>query len=127
MKRALLILEAVFSVCIMMSVVTAVPQTNSSPVMDAVHEIERSRTEVDEKIAAYSSLDVQPNGIIDLLKQLIWMIIQAVLDLIDIIRNLIGLVALIEYLINLVMILVEAVMALIEFIMDLFNPSVQVA
>jgi len=118
---------AIFTACIMMSVVTAVPQSNSEPVMNVIHEVEEGKLFIDEKVSEISSLDPQSGGLIDFLKKLVWMIIQAILDLIDIIKNLIGLVALIEYLIELVMVLVDAVIALIELIMNIFNPSASIS
>lgn len=123
MKKMLVVVGALFSVFLMVSVVTAVPQSHSSTVMNVISDIEQERNILQEKLFAVGVLDPQFGGIIDLLKQLIWLIIQAILDLIDIVRNLIGLVALIDYLIQLVMILVEAIMALIEIIMNIFNPS----
>jgi len=121
-----MVLGAIFTVCIMMSVVTAVPQTQSDPVMDVIERIEELEQTMDETRADIAALDPEPGGIIDLLKQLINLIIQAVLNLIDIIRSLIGLVALIEYLIELVMVFIDAIMALIEMILNLFNPSLTV-
>jgi len=123
MKKILVVAGALLSVFLMVSVVTAVPQSQSSTVMNTVKEIELERNILQERLSKIGALNPEFGGIIDLLKQLIWLIIQAILDLIDIVRNLIGLVALIDYLIQLIMILVEAIMALIEIIMNIFNPS----
>ena len=109
----------------MLSTVTALPQTNSKPVMDYIQKIEER-----SNIVAEGLLDTSipnQNGIIDLIKQLILLIIQFVLNLIDIIQDLIGLVSLIEYLINLITVLFNVVMALIEVILNLFNPSITVS
>ena len=125
MKRTSLILGAFLSSCIMISVVTAVPQTNSKPVMDVIKEIEERTNIVNEKV-----LDVvpDPNGIIiDLIKQLISLIIQFILNLIDMVMDLIGIVNLIEYLIYLIGVLIAAIMALIDAILNLFNPQIAIS
>ncbi|MDG6229647.1 MAG: hypothetical protein QCH96_06750 [Candidatus Thermoplasmatota archaeon] len=123
MKKILLVAGALLSAFLMVSVVTAVPQSHSTTAMNVIEDIEQERIILQDRLSNIGVLDPQFGGIIDLLKQLIWLIIQAILDLIEIVRNLIGLVALIDYLIQLVMILVEAIMALIEIIMNIFNPS----
>lgn len=123
MEKILLVAGALLSAFLMVSVVTAVPQSHSTTVMNVIEDIEQERNILQDRLSNIGVLDPQFGGIIDLLKQLIWLIIQAILDLIEIVRNLIGLVALIDYLIQLVMILVEAIMALIEIIMNIFNPS----
>ena len=123
MKKINVIAAALLSVFLMVSVVTAVPQSNSTTVMNVIQDIEQERNILQDRLSNIYVLDPQFGGIIDLIKQLILLIIQAILDLIDIVRNLIGLVALIDYLIQLFMTLVEAIMALIEIIMNIFNPS----
>lgn len=123
MKRIHMIIGVFFIVCIMMSVVTAVPQKQSEPVMNVINDIEAYERAADETNEGISTLEPQPGGLIDFLKQLVMLIIQMILKLIDIIRNLIGLVALIDYLIDLIMTLIEVIVALIERIMDLLNPG----
>ena len=123
MKKINVIAGALLSVFLMVSVVTAVPQSHSTTVMNVIQDIEQERNILQDRLSNIYVLDPQFGGIIDLIKQLILLIIQAILDLIDIVRNLIGLVALIDYLIQLFMTLVEAIMALIEIIMNIFNPS----
>ncbi|OYT28403.1 hypothetical protein B6U98_04905 [Thermoplasmatales archaeon ex4572_165] len=125
MRKIILILGALLTSCIMLSTVTALPQTNSKPVMDYIQEIEERSNSITEGFLDASIPD--QNGIIDLIKQLVLLIIQFVLNLIDIIRDLIGLVSLIEYLINLITVLFNAVMNLIEAILNLFNPSITVS
>lgn len=127
MKRILLSIGVFFIACVMMSVVTAIPQTNSTPAMTLVHEIEKSREQVEEKMVDSPFFGPQPTGIIDLLRQLILMIINFVLNLIEIIRDLINLVGLIEYLIDLVLVFISAIISLIQAIFDLFTPGMNTA
>ena len=125
MKKIILILGALLTSCIMLSTVTALPQTNSKPVMDCIQEMEERSNIIDEGLLDVSIPD--QNGIIDLIKQIVTLIIQFILNLINIVRDLIGLVSLIEYLINLITVLFNAVMNLIEVILNLFNPSITVS
>ncbi len=127
MKKILLNIGVFCTVFAIMSVVTAVPQTNSAPAMTVIHEIEENRDLFEEKMAESSYIDPQLTGIIDLIRQLILMIINFVLNLIEIIRDLINLVGLIEYLIELVLVFIAAVFSLIEAIFDLFNPGINLA
>ena len=124
MRKILLILGAFLSSCIMVSAVTAIPQTNSNPVMEYIQEIEESRNFITEGVSDATIPD--PSGILDLIKQVILLIIQFVLDLIEIVRDLIGIVSLIEYLITLITVLIVVIMELIEIILNFFNPSTTV-
>jgi phage-related protein len=126
MNRVKIYFGVCLTVCIMMSVVTAVPQSNSKPVIEYIQKIEESRTTINEKTLEKSLLDPIPNGILDLIRQLISLIIQFILKLIEIIRDLIGIVSLIEYLINLIMVLITAIFNLIEAILNLFTPKTQI-
>lgn len=119
--------EALLSILLIVSVATAVPQSQSSTVMNIIGDIEQERNTLEEKQLNFETLDPQASGIFDLLKQLIWLIIKVIMNLIDIIKNLIGLVALIEYLIQLIMVLVDSIIILIDMIMNIFNPSLAIA
>ena len=116
MKKMMIILGACITSLMIISTVTALPQTNSTPIMNTLTDIEEQKTKL-------NNIDIEPGGIIDLIKQLVLLIIQFVLSLIQIIRDLIGLVSLIEYLINLINVLITAIFDLIETILNLFNPS----
>jgi hypothetical protein len=107
----------------MMSVVTAVPQSNSKPIMQYIQKIEENRNTLNEKTLENSLLDPNPKGILDLIRQLILLIIQFILKLIEIVRDLFGIISLIQYLINLIVILINAIFNLIEAILNLFNPN----
>ena len=121
MKRVL-VSGALLSILLMVSVVTAVPQSHSTTVMNVIKDIEQETNTLEEKLSKFDTLDPQASGIFDLLKQLIWFIIKVIINLIDIVKNLIGLVALIEYLIQLIMVLVDSIITLIDMIMNIFNP-----
>lgn len=123
MKKTILGLGAFFTVILLVSLSTAVPQVQSQPIMDCVHEIEEKENNLTEQTIASAFPNPEPKGIIDLIKQILQWIIQIIMNLIDIIRDLLGIVALIEYLINLIMILIGAVVELINAIIDLFTPS----
>jgi len=127
MNKLKLYIGVCLTVCIMMSVVTAVPQSNSKPVMQYIQKIEESRTTIHEKIFEKSLLDPNSNGILDLIRQLILLIIQFILKLIEIVRDLFGIVSLIQYLINLIVILITAIFNLIEAILNLFNPNANIS
>jgi hypothetical protein len=126
MRKGLLGFGVIGTICMLFLVVTAVPTVNSSPIMQAINEIEKSEEKFNEQLMEKSFSGLQTTGIIDFLKQLLLLIIQAILNLIDIVRQLIGLVALVEYLIEIILVLVDAVVSLINTILDLFNPNATV-
>lgn len=123
MRKEIVGLGAIVTILSLILVVTAVPTVNSSPIMEAINEMEKSEEKFNEQLIEKSFLGLETTGIIDLLKQLLLLIIQAILNLIDIVRQLIGLVALVEYVIELILVLVDAVVSLINTIFDLFNPN----
>ncbi len=123
MRKEIVGLGAIVTILSLILVVTAVPTVNSSPIMEAINEMEKSEEKFNEQLIEKSFLGLETTGIIDLLKKLLLFIIQAILNLIDIVRQLIGLVALVEYVIELILVLVDAVVSLINTIFDLFNPN----
>ena len=123
MKKIFFSIGTIFTILLMISTVTAVPQVNSNPLMDKINEIEEYERIIDEKLVAINP-DVENGGLIDLLIQIIQWLIALVQQIINFILDIFGLVELIEYLISLIVSLFELIMALIDFIIDIFTPDV---
>ncbi|MEA3457311.1 MAG: hypothetical protein U9R21_01385 [Candidatus Thermoplasmatota archaeon] len=123
MKKYYIELGAIVVALLMMSTVTAVPQTHSKVVMDIVNEIEQNKDVLEEKLTEIFLDDLKLGGIIDFLIQLIMLIIQLVIKIIEIVQGIMGLINLIQNLINALTTLFQLVQSLIELIQDIFNPE----
>ena len=122
MKKIFFSIGTIFTILLMISTVTAVPQVNSNPLMDKINEIEEYERIIDEKLATINP-DVENGGLIDLLIQIIQWLIALVQQIINFILDIFGLVELIEYLKGLIVALFELIMSLINFIIDIFTPD----
>lgn len=123
MKKYYIELGAIVVALLMMSTVTAVPQTHSKVVMDIVDKIEQKKDVLEEKLTEIFLDDLKLSGIIDFLIQLIILIIQLVMKIIEIVQGIMGLINLIQNLIAALTTLFQLVQSLIELIQDIFNPE----
>jgi len=123
MKRTFVWFGAVFVSLLLLSNVSAVPQTQSQPAMDLIEQME------DEKLTL-KALSTHPilsstdsNGLIDLIIQIITMIINFVITLINFVTELMGLIGLIQSFIDAIFTLIDLVNQFIQMLNDLFNPQ----
>jgi phage-related protein len=114
----------------MVSNATAVPQSNSKPIMKNIsnrkQQISLLEERLEENIEKLNDIisNVQPKGLIDI----ILAIITAIIDLLtDIIYKLIDFIDQIQYLlsslINAIQALIDKITEFIEWLQDLFNPE----
>lgn len=108
---------------LLISTVTAVPQTHSKPTMNLINSIEDKKNIIDFEPLNDILNNIKSGGIIDLLIQLITLIIQFVMEIITIIQNVMSLVNLVQNLIEAFTTLFELIQDLIEIIKNIFNPS----
>ena len=108
---------------LLISTVTAVPQTHSKPTMNLINTIEDKKNIIDIEPLNDIINNIKSGGIIDLIIQLITLIIQFVTEIISIIQNVISLVNLVQSLIEAFTTLFQLIQDLIEIIKNIFNPS----
>ena len=126
MKKFLIIVGAVFIVFLMVSNATAVQQINIEPIVKNVIEIEQQITLLEEKLEFYiEKLDliksnVQPQGLIDILKAIVDFIKNLIYKLIDFIDQI---KSLLTELINAIKALINKIIEFIEWLQALFNPE----
>ena len=123
MKKYFIELGAIFISLLLITTVTAVPQTHSKPVMDLIDTIENKIDNMGFENYKNILNNVQSGGIIDLLIQLVILIIQFIMELVGFISNVISLVTLIQNLIDAVTTLFQLIQDLIEIISNIFNPD----
>jgi len=123
MKKYFFEIGAILIALLLMSTVTAVPQTQSKPAMDIINDIEDKINLIESNEISNIINNAESGGIIELLIQLITVIIQFIIELIGIIQNIIGLVNLIETLIAAFTTLFQLIQDLIELIRSIFNPE----
>ena len=123
MKKYFIEIGAILIALLLMSTVTAVPQTQSKPAMEIINDIEDKINLIESNEISNIINNVETGGIIELLIQLITVIIQFIIELIGIIQNIIGLVNLIETLITAFTTLFQLIQDLIELIRSIFNPE----
>ena len=115
-----MIVGVCFTCFLMISTVTAIPQTSSQPMMNYIRDLEENSASINKEILNELKINGHPTGIIDLLKNLILFIIQIIYDFIEAIKNLIDLVNLIDFLIDLISLLVSIIQDLIDAFLNLF-------
>ncbi|MCK5301145.1 MAG: hypothetical protein KAJ21_04510 [Thermoplasmatales archaeon] len=123
MKKYFIEIGAILIALLLMSTVTAVPQTQSKPAMEIINDIEDKINLIESNALTNIINNVETGGIIELLIQLITVIIQFIIELIGIIQNIIGLVNLIDTLIAAFTTLFQLIQDLIELIRSIFNPE----
>lgn len=124
MKKYFIEIMAFFIALLMMSTVTAVPQTQSTSVMDIVDKLEENENYINEFLKSNLIDRFKLDGLIELLIQLILLIIEFVTQIISIVQNIIGLVNLIQNLIDAISTLFQLIQQLIELIQDIINPQI---
>lgn len=126
MNKILTIIGIFFSITIMVSAVTAVPQKNSIPILNIIDNLEQKNIQLDEN---YEILSEKLSKIIpEVLSKGI--ILNLILALINFLNTLVQLILNIMKIGNLILSLVEAITALFDIIMQfiewlqgIFNPS----
>jgi len=118
MKKTLIMLSSLAVVFLMVSTVTAVPQSSSNPLMNAIDKMEGAEQELTE--ATLESASDGPSGVLGKIIDLIKLLIDLIMNLITIVQSILSIVALIQAVFN----AIKLVMDLIQQIMDLIqDPS----
>ena len=123
MRKIFFSIVAIFISLLLVSTGTAVPQTFSEPVIDALEEIDRQNVQYQNIISSISSKNLPLDGIFDLIKQIIQWIIQLVLNLIDIVKQLILLGEIVFFFLKLVELLFSLIQRIIELILNIITPD----
>ena len=128
MKKFCILFGAVAISTLIVSSVSAVPQTHSKPIMEIVNEIEKNRAVLEDKYsisiedAKTSLLKIMPLGLIDIIIQLISLIINLIYGIVNFLLTIMQLGSLIVLLINAITVLIDTVSQFLEWLMNLFNP-----
>jgi hypothetical protein len=129
MKKYCILFGAVAISTLIISSVSAVPQTHSRPIMEIVNEIEKNRAVLEDKYsisiedAKTSLLKIMPLGIIDTIIKLISLIINLIYGIVNFLLTIMQLGSLIVLLINAITVLIDTVTQFIEWLTNLFNPQ----
>ena len=129
MNKKVIVLMAIAIALLMVSAVTAIPQTHSTPVMKVVNEVEQKKTLFEWETEIFSgkieemSAKVGTGGIIDTIIALIQFLIDLILEIIQFINNLMQIGNLIMSLINAINNLINAIIQFIEWIQGILNPG----
>ena len=123
MKRIFLIASALVVSILMVSTVTAVPQSQSEPLMNNLSTLNQQKISLNDIFEEGSSIGTL-DGLFDLIMQIIQWIAQIVIKIINVINSLIQIVSLLTYLVNMIQILINFIQYLIDIITNLFNPDV---
>jgi hypothetical protein len=113
----------------MVSNATAVPQTQSEPIMKIVSDNKQQVTMLEEIFEVYigeldgKPINVQPKGIFDTILAIIRFLIDLVNKIIEFILKLIQIGELILALINAINALINVITQFIEWLRGLFNPK----
>ncbi len=100
---------------LMVSTATAVPTTQSQPIMDTIEKIEESKSLIESNIVS--------SGFLTDLIDLIITLIQLGLQIYAIYKNITGLINLVQTLFNNITSLMDMINQFIQFITDLLNPE----
>jgi hypothetical protein len=123
MKKYFMAMGSIFISILLLTTVTAIPNSQSNVIINKINEIsEINNTINNDKLSIFLS-NVMSGGIIELLIQLITLLVQFILEIIEIVQNVIGLVNLIQNLISAFTTLFQLLQELIDLITNLFNPS----
>ena len=116
MKKVILMVGTLTVAFLMISTVTAVPNTQSTPLMKAVDNIEKTKRMINN-IESQNIADIQPAGFIDFLIQLLTLLINLIQEIIIIFQSVVSIITLIKAVIA----AIQAVLDLIQQIIDLLN------
>lgn len=127
MKHTVILAGAFITFFVIVSTVTAVPYTHSQPVMDKIDLIQEQKTMKDTlERKLDGQQDVQTNGIIDWIIQILLAILNLVQELIQFVFDLLQIVTIVEMIVQAIVKLINAVFQLIEAIIDIFNPDTEI-
>ena len=124
MKKYFMFIGAFFISLLLISTVTAVPQTQSNSIMNLIDDIEENIEIIESEKLNNMIISIASVGIIELLIQLIMLIIEFVVEIVNLIQNIISLVNLIQNIINAISTLFQLIQDLIELIRNILNPSI---
>ena len=124
MKQKYVLLGAFFTFILLVSTVTALPYTNSQPLMETIEEIEEYQIMniYDVEINQF----LQSKGIFDWIVQILLAILHLIQEIIQLVLELLQIVNLIEMIISAITQLINVVFQLIEAIMDLISPDMTI-
>ncbi len=111
-------LGAVAVVFLLVSTGTAIPQTQSTPVMQAVQHLEKTNEAIDD-VTSENIVNIQTLGLIDFLIQLIRLIIELLMNIVTIIQGILSIVSIVQTIFS----AIQLVIQLIQQIIDLFTPN----
>lgn len=119
MKKTFIMLGALAVVLLMVSTVTAVPQSSSTPLMNAID----TKEDAEEQFAATDLVSDGPSGVLGKIIDLIKLLIELIMNIVTIIQSILSIVALVQAILS----AIQLVINLIQQIMDLINnPSTTV-
>ena len=124
MKKTMIILGAVFISLLLISSATAVPQTHSKPAMNMIEKIEQKTTVVEALKQKSNTLDPEGKNCIDWIIQLLRSILNVIYQLIQLVLDLFQIIQILEAIIAAIYQLVDLIIQFINTIIDLFTPDV---
>ena len=127
MKKCVITLGAIAITLLMMSTVTAVPQTHSTSMMDKVNELEDKKAFIEEIFSENIIENFSLSGIIDILIQLITILIQIIITIVGVVSSISAIIELIQGLLNAIPALLELINQLLDLIGQIFNTDPTVA
>ena len=116
MKKGIVSIGVFLISILMVSTATAVPTTQSTPVMDLINTSE----EQGEQLGSFEQF---PQSILNLIWQIILLLINLVIKLIEIVNIVITIIQLVQALISGLQTVFQLIQTLIEFIRTIINPD----
>lgn len=122
MKKTLIMLGTLFVMFLMISTVTAVPKTQSTPLMDTIQS--KEVTELKMKAHAVNDLDPQPTGFFDKLIEFIKLLIELIMNLVTIIQGILSIIALIQAVLSAIQLVIQLIQQILDVIFDPSNNAI---
>ena len=129
MKRSLITLGALFCVFCIASTSTAIPQVQSTFVLDKIDDLNYIKLKLQNKITEINEFisqkikDISTLGIIDNLINLLIKLLEFILKIADFISTILNLGGRILQFVNQIIYIIETIISIINWILDLFNPE----
>ena len=129
MKRSLIILGALFCVFCIASTSIAIPQVQSTFVLDKIDDLNYIKLKLQNKITEINEFisqkikDILTLGIIDNLINLLIKLLEFILKIADFISTILNLGGRILQFVNQIIYIIETIISIINWILDLFNPE----
>lgn len=117
MRKGVLLIGALFVTALMISTATAVPTSQSKPVMDVIDRVEQQKENLE------SVSEQLPLGIFELIWQLILALFNLIMKIIEIVNTVLTIFQLVQALIAGIQTLFQMIQNFIDIINDLFNPE----